>query len=124
MLLAYHIAYTAAAPVRWRGGKANVSPISGSVELYQPKGDKVARALATATFAQRPVYAPVRDWSQMVIDEMELFPKGQYDDATDSVTQAISFLRGNGILQTDAEAAAAEIHTVMHRPRLKALYPC
>jgi hypothetical protein len=58
----------------------------------------------------------------MVIDEMELFPKGRYDDATDSVTQAVSFLRGNGILQTDAEAAVAEIHTV--RPRLKALYPC
>jgi hypothetical protein len=55
---------------------------------------------------------------------MELFPKGRYDDLTDSATMAVSFLRTGGLLQTDAEAAAAEIHTVMHRPRLKALYPC
>ena len=59
-----------------------------------------------------------------MIDEMELFPKGRYDDLTDSATMAVSFLRTGGLLQTDAEAAAAEIHTVMHRPRLKALYPC
>ena len=57
-----------------------------SVHLVNPKGDKVVRALAAQpTFAQGLVYAPVRDWSQMVIDEMELFPKGRYDDATDSV---------------------------------------
>jgi hypothetical protein len=62
----------------------------------------------------------------MVIDEMELFPKGRYDDATDSVTQAISFLRSSGILQTDAEVMAAEEDVVRHRPqrRLKSLYPC
>jgi hypothetical protein len=30
-----------------------------------------------------------------------------------------------GLLQTDAEAMAAEEYTVMHRPRrLRALYPC
>ena len=68
--------------------------------------------------------SPCEDWSQLVIDEMELFPKGRYDDLTDSATMAVSFLRTGGLLQTDAEAAAAEIHTVMHRPRLKALYPC
>jgi hypothetical protein len=61
----------------------------------------------------------------MVIDEMEVFPKGRYDDLTDSATMAVSFLRGSGILQTDAEAMAAEEDTVRHRParRLKALYP-
>jgi phage terminase large subunit-like protein len=65
------------------------------------------------------------DWSQLVIDEMELFPKGRYDDLTDSTTMAVSFLRTSGILQTDAEAMAAEENTVMHRPRrLRALYPC
>jgi predicted phage terminase large subunit-like protein len=97
-----------------------------SVQLVNPKGDKVTRALAAQpTFAQGLVYAPVRDWSQMVIDEMELFPKGRYDDLTDSTTMAVSFLRGSGILQTDAEAMAAEEDTVRHRPqrRLKALYP-
>ena len=48
---------------------------------------------------------------------MELFPKGRYDDLTDSTTMAVSFLRTSGILQTDAEAMAAEENTVMHRPR-------
>jgi hypothetical protein len=38
-----------------------------------------------------------------VIDEMEMFPKGRYDDLTDSTTMAVSFLRGSGILQTDAK---------------------
>ena len=82
-----------------------------SVQLVNPKGDKVVRALAAQpTFAQGLVYAPVRDWSQMVIDEMELFPKGRYDDLTDSTTMAVSFLRSSGLL---------------HRPRrLRALYPC
>jgi hypothetical protein len=87
---------------------------------------KIVRALAAQpTFAQGLVYAPVRDWSQMVIDEMEVFPKGRYDDLTDSTTMAVSFLRTSGILQTDAEAMAAEANTVTHRPRrLRALYPC
>ena len=49
-----------------------------SVQLVNPKGDKVVRALAAQpTFAQGLVYAPVKDWSQLVIDEMELFPKGR-----------------------------------------------
>jgi predicted phage terminase large subunit-like protein len=97
-----------------------------SVQLVNPKGDKVVRALAAQpTFAQGLVYAPVKDWSQLVIDEMELFPKGRYDDLTDSTTMAVSFLRSSGILQTDAEAMAAEEDTVRHRPqRLRALYPC
>jgi hypothetical protein len=56
-----------------------------------------------------------------VIDEMELFPKGRYDDLTDSTTMAISFLRSSGILQTDAEAMAAEASTVMHRPFTRSL---
>ena len=89
-----------------------------SVQLVNPKGDKIVRALAAQpTFAQGLVYAPVKDWSQMVIDEMELFPKGRYDDLTNSTTMAVSFLRSSGILQTDAEAMAAEENTVMHRPQ-------
>ena len=64
-----------------------------SVQLCQPKGDRVSRALAAQpTFAQGLVYAPVRDWSQMVIDEMELFPKGRYDDLTDSTTKDVGGL--------------------------------
>jgi predicted phage terminase large subunit-like protein len=97
-----------------------------TVHLCPARGDKVARALAAQpTFAQGLVYAPVRDWVQLVIDEMAIFPKGKYDDMTDSTTQAINWLRGSGVIRTDAEATAAETHTVMHRSRrLKALYAC
>jgi predicted phage terminase large subunit-like protein len=98
-----------------------------SVQLVNPKGDKIVRALAAQpTFAKGLVFAPVKDWSQMVIDELEVFPKGRYDDLTDSTTMAISFLRGSGILRTDMEALAAEEDTLRHRPQrqLQKLYPC
>jgi predicted phage terminase large subunit-like protein len=55
------------------------------------KGDKLSRALAVqANFANGMVYAPNRDWAELVITEMEVFPKGRYDDLTDSTTQASS----------------------------------
>jgi predicted phage terminase large subunit-like protein len=95
-----------------------------SVQLAKVKGDKIARALAAqATFSQLMVYAPIRDWSQMVIDEMANFPKGRYDDLTDSTTQAISYLRSVGLARTDAEVAAERAEATRHRRR-RALYPC
>ncbi len=94
------------------------------IQLVPVRGDKVARALAVQpTFSQLMVYAPIRDWSQMVIDEMALFPKYKYDDLTDSATQAMSYLRLNGYAQTPAEACRAEREAVMHRPQPKAIYP-
>src|SRR5262249_2356092 len=96
------------------------------VHLVKVKGDKVSRALAAqATFAQRMVYAPIRDWSQMVIDELANFPKGRFDDLVDSTTQAILFLRSTGFARTDAEIAAERAEaTRLRRPRLARLYPC
>jgi hypothetical protein len=31
-----------------------------------------------------------------------VFPKGRYDDLTDSTTQAIKYIRDNGLLRTDS----------------------
>jgi hypothetical protein len=70
------------------------------------------------------IYAPDRDWAELVIREMEVFPKGKYDDLTDSTTQAIRYLRDNGLLRTDDEEHFAATRGVMHKPRLKPLYPC
>src|SRR5215813_1551483 len=68
-----------------------------SVIAAPVKGDKVARAFAAQpAFAQGLVYAPIRDWSDLVISELASFPKGKYDDLTDSTTQAINWLRGAG----------------------------
>lgn len=95
-----------------------------AVQLCPVAGDKVARALACQpTFSQQMVYAPARDWAQMVIDEMAVFPKGKYKDLTDSATQAIKHLRDKGFAQTDEEVRAQDAARVMHRPQPQALYP-
>lgn len=95
-----------------------------SVQLCPVKGDKVARALACQpTFSQGMIYAPARDWAEMTIDEMAVFPKGKYKDLTDSTTQAIKYLRDNGLAQTDDEASAIAADRVTHRARPQALYP-
>ena len=95
-----------------------------SVQLCPVKGDKVARALGCQpTFSQHMVYAPARDWAQMVIDEMAVFPKGKYKDLTDSATQAIKHLRDVGLAQSDEEVRSAEADNVALRPKPKAMYP-
>ncbi len=94
-----------------------------SIQLIPAKGDKVARALAVQpTFAQLKVWAPLRDWAEMVIDEMATFPKSKHDDLTDSATMAIKHLRENGLAQTDQEISEAEAALVRHKPKMKPLY--
>jgi hypothetical protein len=55
------------------------------------------------------VYAPDRDWADLVITEMSMFPVGRYDV---------------GLAETDEEEQQVKIGTVMHRPRPKRLYHC
>jgi hypothetical protein len=55
---------------------------------------------------------------------MEVFPKGRHDDLTDSTTQAIGYLRDNGLLRTDNEERFWAMDGVRHKPRPKPLYPC
>ena len=62
-----------------------------SVQLCPVKGDKVARALAVQSiFSQEMVYAPNKDWAELVLMEMSMFPIGKNDDLTDSATQALN----------------------------------
>jgi predicted phage terminase large subunit-like protein len=97
-----------------------------AVQLCPVKGDKVARALAVQPmFSQGMIFAPNREWAEMVITEMSMFPAGRYDDLTDSSTQALKYLRDVGLAQSNEEAHNEEIGTVMHRPpRPPRLYPC
>lgn len=70
------------------------------IEVKNPEGDKVSRAHAVQpVFSQKLVYAPAREWADMVIDEMGSFPRGRYKDLTDSATQAIKHLRDGGFIQ-------------------------
>jgi len=81
-----------------------------AVQLCQVAGSKEARAYAAQpTFSQLLVYAPARDWAEMVIDEMESFPKHKYRDLTDSATQAVKHLRSLGLANTDEESKAIEV---------------
>jgi len=92
-----------------------------SIELVEPKGDKVARALAVQpTFSQEMVYAPDRGWADAVKDEMAVFPKGRHDDLVDSSSQAIKHLRDNGLLRSDEERRAQELDAVRHKGPPKA----
>jgi predicted phage terminase large subunit-like protein len=59
------------------------------VKLGPVKGSKEARAYAAQpTFSQGLIYAPSRDWAEMVIEEMEAFPKHKYDDLADRLRSA------------------------------------
>ena len=95
-----------------------------AIQLCPVKGDKVARALAVQpSFSQGMVWAPDREWSEIVIEEAEMFPRARHDDVVDSMTQALNYLRGVGLAQTQEEVHHEERERVMHRPRVKALYP-
>lgn len=94
------------------------------IRVMPVKGDKVARALsAQPTFSQGMIYAADRAWADMVITEMANFPKGRFDDLTDSATQAINFLRQAGMAETDDETRFTEVERGTPRRQLPALYP-
>ena len=84
------------------------------------KGDKVARALAIQPmFSQGMVYAPNKDWAELTITEMSVFPAGRRDDLTDSATQALKHIRDIGFGQIDDEVREEGNRAMMHRGRPK-----
>ena len=93
-------------------------------ETVKVTGDKVARAHAVvATFANLQVWAPAREWADLVIDETSIFPRGRYKDLTDSTTQALSHLRKLGLLQHRDEMRADEEARSRKRGKTTSLYP-
>jgi predicted phage terminase large subunit-like protein len=96
-----------------------------SIELIDPKGDKLARGMAIVpSFSQEMIYAPDREWATKTIDQCAIFPYGKNDDLFDTVTQAIKHFRDSGLIRSDEERRAQEMDAVRHRgaPK-KALYP-
>jgi hypothetical protein len=67
------------------------------------------------------VYAPDREWAEMVITEMSMFPAGRFSDLTDSTSQGLKYLRDVGLAQSEEEQHEAETETVRRR---RPLYPC
>lgn len=94
------------------------------IELVPVSQDKVSRAVAVQpTWSQGMIYAPDRQWAQDVIDEMDVFPKGKFDDLTDSATQGIKHLRAIGMANSDEETYAEERENVKPKKKLGPLYP-
>jgi hypothetical protein len=77
-----------------------------------------ARAPNSATRPTTPNWV----WSELVITEMKVFPKGRYDDLTDSTTQAIKYIRDNGLLRTDEEEHVWAMDGVRHKRGERMLY--
>ena len=78
--------------------------------LYDPKSqDKMSRLYSVQPiFSEGMVYAPNKQWAEMVIKEVGQFPKGKHDDIVDTVSMALRHLRDMGLL-TRAQERMEEI---------------
>ena len=109
-----------------------------SYELIDPRGlDKWARAIRVQPiFSEGQVFAPWvydpgdpddegdwRKWAATVIDEMASFPTGKWDDITDSVTQALWWMRQHGFLTRRSEKAADLLRAAKDYKTPGPLYP-
>ena len=70
------------------------------VQMFDPKSqDKLARLYSVQhLFAEGLVYAPIKQWAEMVITQVGQFPKGKHDDLVDTVSMALRHLRDAGVL--------------------------
>jgi predicted phage terminase large subunit-like protein len=87
------------------------------VQLIDPKGvDKLSRLYAIQhLFAEGLVFAPDRQWADMVIGQVASFPKGKHDDLVDTVSMALSHLRQTGIIIRGPEFTADVEDQMTHR---------
>jgi predicted phage terminase large subunit-like protein len=67
--------------------------------MVNPAGDKVSRTHSVVSlFTTNSVWAPFTDWSELVIDNVAVFPKGEHDDLHDTVTQFLNHARETELL--------------------------
>ena len=66
-----------------------------NVQSFAPKGDKVMRMMAqTPLIESGRAFIPERaPWLDAYLHELQLFPKGRYDDQVDSTSQALEFIK-------------------------------
>lgn len=85
-----------------------VARLHSVVPLFAPEMRKQRVGSEMVDVIARPgiVYAPERAWSDMVITEVGMFPKGKRKDLTDTVSQALRWLRDVGMLQLAPERLA------------------
>lgn len=76
-----------------------------SVQLMDPKSqDKLSRLYSIQhLFAEGMVFAPDKEWADMVITQVGQFPRGKHDDLVDTCSQAIRHMRDLGLLTRSQE---------------------
>lgn len=94
------------------------------VELVNPgNADKVARAYAVQPiFSNGAVYTPDKEWSDKVITQFEVFPKGKHDDLVDSCTQALKYLRERNLIRRPEEVVAQIRNEGAYQPSTRPIY--
>jgi predicted phage terminase large subunit-like protein len=85
-----------------------------AVQMYDPKTlDKVARLYSVQhLFSEGMIYAPNKDWAEMVIRQVSSFPRGAHDDLVDCCSMGLKHLRDVGML-TRAPERMSEIEEGM-----------
>jgi predicted phage terminase large subunit-like protein len=75
------------------------------VHMFDPKSqDKLARLYSVQhLFAEGLVYAPNKQWAEMVITQVGQFPKAKHDDLVDTVSMAMRHLRDSGAIMRGDE---------------------
>ena len=91
-----------------------------AVQLINPGAqDKLARLHSVQLlFSEGMVYAPDKQWAEMVIRQVASFPKGKHDDLVDTVSQAIRHLRDTGLL-IRSEERLTELSSSMEYARMR-----
>lgn len=93
--------------------------------LVKPEGDKVSRLKAVShlfsgdvrkdpltgmdVWSGGMIYAPDRQFAEDVIAEVSAFPYGGHDDWVDTVSQALGWVRKNGVILRKAEFDEQEL---------------
>jgi hypothetical protein len=54
---------------------------------------------------------------------MAVFPKGRYDDLTDTASQALRHLRVTGFARLESEVETDKTNAMRYKPKDKPLYP-
>lgn len=90
-----------------------------AVHTFNPGSeDKAARAVSIQhLFANGVVYAPIRKYADMVIEQMENFPKAKHDDLVDAVVNGIIYLRRLGLAVLSDEGTKAVADENAYQPK-------
>lgn len=108
-----------------------------SVVEFNPKGDKVSRMVAIQhlfsgdkvvdpklgeIWTGGMIWAPDKEWAQLAIDRVASFPKGRRKGIPDTVSQAIEYLRKNGIILRRDEWEEERLEEMRYKKPQRAMY--